>query len=273
MPKTSNIYDVTEIKQLINLNKDKTNFSLDFEVKSVDGSPFKALVVSESNLNSGEELEYKDVQEGHITGNILNDKGVYQNYFLLLKSDTPTKCEVILDIKDVPLNPQIQNMIQQQKEQEMNERRKKEQETSIRKKENENVRVINARSQDVVTSPQPFKDQTNWVLIGVVAVIGLLGMWYIFSVSKKPSKPALETPAVTVPTSAPVNLATTVQAPVIPPPPISIPVNPPIVDGLGSGPVSELSLPPIVPKISTGVTTAGRNSALFDKLNSYFGDE
>lgn len=265
MSKTSNIYDVTEIKQLINLNKDKTNFSLDFEVKSLDDAPFKALVVSEANLNSGEELEYKDVQEGHITGNILNDKGVYQSYFLLLKSDTPTKCEVILDLKDVPLNPQIQEMLRQ-------EQQKRDQEIRDKQlKDQENRRLITAKNENNVTSPQPFKDQTNWPLIGAVALIAVLGLWYIFSSSKKsPKTSVVEIPEITSSISAPVDLAPAVSTPPIVAPSVSLP---PVVDGVGSSSVPELSLPSLVPKISTGISTTGRNSALFDKLNSYFGDE
>ena len=108
MSRIQNRYNVNQIKQLIDLNKNKTNFELNFEVKSIDDSPFKALVISEANLNSGNPLEYKDVNEGHITGNIINDKGVYQNYFLLLKSDAPTECDVTIDIKDVQLNPEVQ---------------------------------------------------------------------------------------------------------------------------------------------------------------------
>jgi hypothetical protein len=95
---------------LIDLNGDKTNFDLNFHVASKDKIPFEALVVSQENLDSGDELKYKHVSEGLISGNIIADKGVYQNYFLLLKSEEPLECEINVQIKDVPLNPEIQKL-------------------------------------------------------------------------------------------------------------------------------------------------------------------
>ena len=51
MSRIQNIYNVNQIKQLINLNNNKTNFDLTFEVKSLSNKPIKAVVVSEANLN------------------------------------------------------------------------------------------------------------------------------------------------------------------------------------------------------------------------------
>jgi len=89
------------MKQLIDLNGDLTNFDLTFTATSKDGSPFELLVVDQTTLDSNPSLEYKKA-EGTISGNIISDKGVYQNYFLLLKSDTPTECEVSIELKEIP---------------------------------------------------------------------------------------------------------------------------------------------------------------------------
>ena len=106
---------VNKIKQLIDLNGDKVNYDLNFSVTSKDGLPFDTIVVSQAKLDSGEELEYKKVLNGVINGNIVADKDIYQNYFLLLKSDKPVECFVEIDIKDIPVNEEFLN---QQKMQE-----------------------------------------------------------------------------------------------------------------------------------------------------------
>ena len=93
---------VNKIKNLIDLNGDKVNFDLTFKVSSKDNTPFEAIVVSQATLDSGSKLDYKKVDNGFISGNIVADKGVYQNYFLLLKSEIPTECSVELDVTEIP---------------------------------------------------------------------------------------------------------------------------------------------------------------------------
>ena len=101
MSNSKQTVQVNKIKQLIDLNGDKTNFDLTFQVRSTNNEPFEALVVSQSQLDSGADLEYKNVTNGFISGNIVSDKNVYQNYFLLLKSENPIQCEVDLSIKEI----------------------------------------------------------------------------------------------------------------------------------------------------------------------------
>jgi hypothetical protein len=101
MPVTKKTYFLNKIKQLIDLNGDITNFDLTFTATSKDGSSFNLLVVNQTTLDSSEPLNYKTA-EGTISGNIISDKGIYQNYFLLLKSDAPCECDVTIDIKEIP---------------------------------------------------------------------------------------------------------------------------------------------------------------------------
>jgi len=77
---------LNSIKQLLDLNGEKVNFDLTFEVVSKDKVPFETLVVTQKMLDSDEPLEYKKITEGIIQGNIVSDKGLYDNYFLVLKS-------------------------------------------------------------------------------------------------------------------------------------------------------------------------------------------
>ena len=104
MTVSENIYNVGKIKQLIDLNSDRTNFELNFKVSSKNNLPFYAIVVNQKTLDNDDKLDYKHVTNGIITGNIVSDKNVYQSYFLLLKADEPCECNVTLDIKDIPAN-------------------------------------------------------------------------------------------------------------------------------------------------------------------------
>ena len=93
------------MKQLVDLNGDTTNFDLTFSVTSKDKALFDVIVVDQTTLDSNPSLDYKHVTNGSISGNIVSDKGVYQNYFLMLKADTPCQCEVITEIKEIPVKP------------------------------------------------------------------------------------------------------------------------------------------------------------------------
>jgi hypothetical protein len=101
------IYKLGKIKQLIDLNGDTTNFDLTFNVTSNDSSEFEALVVDQTTLDNNPTLEYKKAPGGTISGNILADKNVYQNYFLLLRSDNPCECTVKIEKKVIPPNPKF----------------------------------------------------------------------------------------------------------------------------------------------------------------------
>jgi hypothetical protein len=94
-------HNLGKIKKLIDLNGDSINFDLSFTVTCKDDTPFNALVVDQSTLDNGQELVYKEVKKT-ISGNILADKNVYQNYFLILKSDNPCDIELEIVKKDLP---------------------------------------------------------------------------------------------------------------------------------------------------------------------------
>jgi hypothetical protein len=104
--KKTETYKLGKIKQLIDLNGDTTNFDLTFNVSSKDGSEFEALVVDQATLDNNPNIEYKKAP-GTISGNIVADKNVYQNYFLLLKSENPCECVVSTEIKNIPPNPKF----------------------------------------------------------------------------------------------------------------------------------------------------------------------
>ena len=100
--KTNKKYEINNIKKLLVLNENITNFNLDFEIISEDNMPFYALIIDNDTLNSEIKPEYQFVKDGIISGNVINDNNIYKTYYLLLKSDEPTVCEVKLDITEIP---------------------------------------------------------------------------------------------------------------------------------------------------------------------------
>jgi len=100
----SKLINLTNVQQLIDLNQDLTNFKLEFTIVSENNTPFNAVVASQAKLDSGEPLEFKNVENGSISGNIIADNGVKQNYYLVLKTEIPTKCKLEINIEEIPMN-------------------------------------------------------------------------------------------------------------------------------------------------------------------------
>lgn len=95
-------YNISKVKQLIDLNGDSENFEATFHVKSDDGKPFDLLIVDQATLDQKPTLDYKHVSDGEISGTVRHDKNGKQNYYIILKSDTPCKCTVNITKKDLP---------------------------------------------------------------------------------------------------------------------------------------------------------------------------
>ena len=96
-------YTVNRHRQLVDLNGDSKNFDLTFTCTSKDGAPFEILVVDQATLDSTPTLQYKKAN-GTISGNIVADKNVYQNYFLVLKADNPCQVTVKTIKKEIKPN-------------------------------------------------------------------------------------------------------------------------------------------------------------------------
>lgn len=140
-------HKVDKIKKLIDLNGDTTNFEINFRVTS--NNPFEILVVDQTTLDNSPNLEYKKVENGQITGNVKNDKNVYQNYFLILKADKPCECVVEIDKKEIP------------------------------KSQIHIPEVITSERQDIKESySNGAKKESNWIVICVVIFI-ILGVFFV----------------------------------------------------------------------------------------------
>ena len=104
MSKSQRKYQVGKYRQLIDLNGEIVNFELNFDVKSVDKKPFHAVVVDQTTLDSNSDISYKYANSGEISGTIVADKNVYQNYFLLLKADEMCDCIVSISLSEIPVD-------------------------------------------------------------------------------------------------------------------------------------------------------------------------
>jgi flagellar basal body-associated protein FliL len=185
--------NLSNMKQLIDLNGDKVNFELQFKVESTDGSEFDALVVTQEMLDSGAEINYQKAN-GTISGNIISDKGEYQSYLLILKSDKPTEVVVSSIMKDIPYNPsQPQPQPQPQPYQPQPQ-----------------PQPYQPQPQPYQPQPQPYqpvqpskkKSKINWVnvlliVIGIV-MLGFVG-WMFYKYFTKDQQKTIETQPLPIP--------------------------------------------------------------------------
>ena len=151
---TTKVYKIGKIRQLVDLNGDITNFKCDFEIQSLSKEPIiHAVVVNQTILDSGNPLKYKDVKNGYLSGTISNSNNVYQNYFLVLKSDSICDVQIKTDTKE------------------------------IEQKIDQVEKFETVKSQKHMHTP----GKINWLkiaLIIIVIVIGCLILWYFYKKSR-----------------------------------------------------------------------------------------
>jgi len=155
---------LTTGKQLLDLNGSSINFDLTFTAKSLDNSPFDAIVIDQATLDSNVNLEFQHASDGIISANIISDKNVYQNYYLCLKSDKPCQVEVAIDKKEIKANLPA-----------------------------EPLPLPLPLSQSAHLKPPTKLDKTNWTLIGIAIILFALGgLYYYYTYNKKNIKPEQE---------------------------------------------------------------------------------
>jgi hypothetical protein len=248
---------LTSIKQLVDLNGDKVNFELNFTVKSANKTPFDALVVTQKLLDSEKPLEYKRVQEGIINGNIVSDKGLYDNYLLLLKSDIPVDCEVQIDIKDIPLNQEFFRQLEHQRNQQNQSVSNNQpqaynnqsipqnnqpipqnnqpipQNNSQQSNQIKNNQVKNPQDNPEVENKKPSKINWKLLLFILVICVGCFALWYFYN--KNLTKPAAAIPQIDAGNIlAPVPEVKIPEIPLIQSLPTTTPVNTPINNNLNN---------------------------------------
>lgn len=110
---TTNRYRINRQPRLIDLNGELANFSISFECASFPPQvTYKMYIATQTELDMKEldALPFK-VVNGRASGNIIADEDKYDNYFLVLCSDTEIDVDVQLDIR--PIEPKSNATISQ----------------------------------------------------------------------------------------------------------------------------------------------------------------
>lgn len=93
-------YELSSIRQLVDLNGDSPNFKVSFRVTGP--APFEAVVVDQNTLDSDEEISFKQVTDGVIEGTVTSTDNSPSDYYLVLRAKEPTKVTVYLYKEELP---------------------------------------------------------------------------------------------------------------------------------------------------------------------------
>ncbi|MBT7706846.1 hypothetical protein HN747_05375 [archaeon] len=173
-------YTLGTVKQLIDLNGDTVNFDITFKATAKNGEQFDAIVVDQDTLDTTPDIEYKKA-DGSISGNIVSDKNVYQNYFLVVRADPPCECVVEISKREIqPAQPEVPR-------------------TQLPPTEHFSQ-----------PPPKPAKKGFNWkaILLVIVIVGGAALLWYMY---KRPVA-AMPAPVAAMPAPVPAPVAAVVEA-------------------------------------------------------------
>lgn len=102
MSTTQKVYDVTSMRQLIDLNGDRTNFEITVKCSSESGKPFQVALVDQHTLDTEQDFVYEQTQNGVFEGGVRSNTNQYQNYFLAIKSEEPIKVLIEITTTDLP---------------------------------------------------------------------------------------------------------------------------------------------------------------------------
>ena len=110
---------LSDQKQLIDLNQDKTLFDIEVVVTHKNpGESFQAVIVNQTELDNGE-VNYKTFA-GQLKARLTNNKPVYQNYFLCIKGNGQVDYNIKLNPDpdpepEKPMIPTIPKIVKAQK--------------------------------------------------------------------------------------------------------------------------------------------------------------
>lgn len=99
------------VKQLIDINNSLKNFIADFTIEC--DNEFDVVVVTQTMLDDEDSIEYKHITTGTMSGRIVQDKNTFEHFFILIKSDNPSKAKIYINIeelnipKDVPKDTHV----------------------------------------------------------------------------------------------------------------------------------------------------------------------
>jgi hypothetical protein len=184
-------YEIGKMKKLIDLNGQSTNFHINFTVVSLDGSEFEMLVLDQTTLDNNPEFNYKKVK-GSISGNVVSDKNIYQNHFLILKADKPTKVDVVIEKRELPYNQDFMNQQMDRMKQEM------QQQTQPEIQQPNNLIPSNLQNQMMSNDDNTPKKSSKLFLFIILIIIGILIYFFVLknNTSATSSSSVIEAPVI-----------------------------------------------------------------------------
>lgn len=162
-------------QQLIDLNKDKVNFSCEFtitpNIMDLDKT-YYATVVTQDQLDKDENISFSKMSGIH-EGSVSNDSNQYQNYFLVIKSDVPMKEALIENkIRELP----SYNEPEPEQEQEL-------------RIEPDNEYIVQQKNKQIIESYKIQNDSNNknikYIILFFILVCGGFLLYYFWKKSKK----------------------------------------------------------------------------------------
>jgi hypothetical protein len=108
--------ELGQVKQLVDINKDYTNFKCIFRIVSSNKVPFDMIIVPQSSLDNNENLEFKNISDGEITGEIIMDKNIYDNWFFVLQSSQQCQIQVQFTLEPLPVNHEVSQIVHESQE-------------------------------------------------------------------------------------------------------------------------------------------------------------
>ena len=112
--------NVSSRQTLVDLNDDTVNFDINFVAKSLDGSDFNIIVVDQKTLDNQPNLNFRKSSGGELSGSLISDNNIYQNYFICLKSEKICVVEIVITKKIIPPNYEKINKMKEEMKEEMN---------------------------------------------------------------------------------------------------------------------------------------------------------
>jgi len=233
-------YNVSTQKQLIDLNGNLVNFELEFIAQSKNGEPFEIVVVDQAILDSQHSLPYKKAVDGKISGNLLADKNIYQNYFLIIRAENDCEVNVTINKKELPIVQQPEQYYPIYPPQQENYH-------PPQSMQPQSMQPQPMQPQPM--QPQPMKNNKNSSNLKFYLIIGLIGLgvaYYFFYYKKrknntenyqvKTSIPEVEKSHEPAIPKSPTPLVVKSSIPTTPisTPPIAVPYNTTLLDRLNS---------------------------------------
>ncbi len=109
---TKTLYTISTIKQLISVNNTAINFDCKLKITSLDGKPFESTVLTQTDLDTMEQLPFERDLHGVFSAEMHITKNQYEPYYLVVRAPEQRTIEVTLQLQQLPdFIPQNQGVL------------------------------------------------------------------------------------------------------------------------------------------------------------------